>query len=93
LLGIDGVLASHSGIAANLATPGPWAGEDARHPSTPEEFRLVEPYLGVFECIFNAYIAGQLDAEMIGDLYGYRLSNIWANRKIVTGKLQHPGNV
>lgn len=49
----------------------------------------MEPYLGVFERIFIAYQAGQVDAETLDQLYGYRLSNIWAKQRIVDDKLQN----
>ena len=49
---------------------------------------MVEPYLGVFERIFIAYSAGQVDAETLDQLYGWRLDNIWANQRIVDVKLQ-----
>jgi hypothetical protein len=64
-------------------------GEDAKTHPTVDELPLVEPYLGVFERIFIAYQAGQVDAETLDQLYGYRLSNIWANRQIVNMKLQN----
>jgi hypothetical protein len=44
--------------------------------------------LGVFERIFIAYKAGQVDSETLDQLYGYRLANIWANKRIVEDKLQ-----
>jgi len=83
LLAVDAVLATHADVAAKLRDG--WHG----HP-TPDELHLVEPYLGVFERIFIAYQAGQVDCETLDQLYGYRLSNIWANRQIVDMKLQHP---
>ena len=58
------------------------------HPANQEERALVEPYLGVFERIFIAYQAGQVDAETLDQLYGYRLANVWANQRIVEDKLQ-----
>jgi hypothetical protein len=43
----------------------------------------------VFERIFVAYQAGQIDAETLDQLYYYRLANIWANQRIVDVKLQN----
>jgi hypothetical protein len=56
---------------------------------TSHELPLVELYLGVFERIFIAYRAGQIEVEMLDELYGYRLRNIWENERIVEDKLQN----
>lgn len=89
LLAADAVIAMHAEVAAKLRG-GDWAGEKGKeHPANQAEFALVEPYLGVFERIFIAYQAGQVDAETLDQLYGYRLSNIWANQRIVDDKLQN----
>ena len=76
----------HADVAARLRRGGPWHASDV-HP-TNEQLPLVEPYLGVFERIFIAYMAGQVDAETLNHLYGYRLANIWLNQRIATVKLQ-----
>jgi hypothetical protein len=89
LLAADAVLASHAQVAANLRPGGVWHGELGQIHPTDEELPQVEPYLGVFERIFIAYQAGQLDPETIDHLYGYRLRNIWANERIVVTKLQN----
>jgi hypothetical protein len=88
LLAADAVLASHAEVAAKLRRGGAWEGKNSATHPTDEELPLVEPYLGVFERIFIAYEAGQLDAETIDHLYGYRLRNIWANQRILETKLQ-----
>ncbi len=88
LLAADAVLATHADVAAKLRG-GDWAGAGAKTHPTVDELPLVEPYLGVFERIFIAYRAGQVDDETLDQLYGYRLSNIWANQQIVTMKLQN----
>jgi hypothetical protein len=89
LFAADAVLANHVDIARKLRPGGEWADDaGAVHP-TNEELSLVEPYLGVFERIFIAYQAGQVDAETLDQLYGYRLANIWANQRIVDTKLQN----
>jgi hypothetical protein len=91
LLAADAVLATHAQVNAKLRPLGAWYGEKEEeggtHP-TEDEMPEIEPYLGVFERIFIAYQAGQLNAETIDHLYGYRLENIWANRRIVDDKLQ-----
>lgn len=88
LFAADAVLASHAQVNANLRPGGAWAGEEGTIHPTDDEFPLIEPYLGVFERLFIAYQAGQVDAETLNQLYGYRLANIWANRRIVDVKLQ-----
>jgi hypothetical protein len=84
LFAADAVLATHAEVAANLR--GGW---DGNINPTEEELPLVEPYLGVFERIFVAYREGQIDSEILDQLYGYRISNIWSNRQIVKIKLQN----
>jgi hypothetical protein len=89
LLAADAVLTAHAEVAAKLRPGGDWAGHaGAVHPAD-DELPLVEPYLGVFERIFIAYQAGQIDAKTLDHLYGYRLRNIWANQRIVDTKLQN----
>jgi hypothetical protein len=88
LLAADAVIATHAEVAAKLRG-GDWAGENGKEHPNKAELPLVEPYLGVFERIFIAYQAGQVDAETLDQLYGYRLRNIWANKRIVDDKLQN----
>jgi hypothetical protein len=89
LFAADAVIATHADVAAKLRG-GEWAGEKGKlHPSGESELALVEPYMGVFERIFIAYRAGQIDEDTLEQLYSYRLSNIWANERIVNGKLQN----
>ena len=88
LLLADAVLATHAEVAAKLRG-GHWVDEKGEElPKSPEDFSLVEPYLGVFERLFIAYQAGQVDAATLDELYGYRLDRIWANQQIVNVKLQ-----
>ncbi len=87
LLAADAVLASHADVAAWLRPGGAWPAS-GDYP-TDDQLSQVEPYLGVFERIFIAYRAGQVDAETLDQLYGYRLANIWRNQRIATVKLQH----
>jgi hypothetical protein len=89
LFAADAVLATHAEAAVKLRPGGNWAGgAGAVHP-TNDELPLVEPYLGVFERLFIAYQAGQVDAKTLDHMYGYRLANIWANQRIVDTKLQN----
>jgi hypothetical protein len=89
LFAADAVLATHAEVAVKLRPGGDWAGDaGAIHP-TNSELSLIEPYLGLFERLFIAYQAGQVDAKTLDQLYGYRLANIWANQRIVDAKLQN----
>jgi hypothetical protein len=89
LLAADAVLATHSEVHAKLRPDGEWTGANASGRPKDEEFPLVEPYLGVFERLFVAWQAGQVEAKTLDDLYGYRLDNIWKNKRIVETKLQN----
>jgi type II secretory pathway pseudopilin PulG len=80
LLAADGVLAAHADVAAKLRPLGEWHCSTT-HPDA-SEMKLVEPYLGVFERIFIAVSAGQVADEVVDELYGYRLDNIWNNPQI-----------
>lgn len=87
LLAADGILTAHADVAAKLRPRGDWHRSET-HPDA-DEMKLVEPYLGVFERIFIAVSAGQVADEVVDELYGYRLENIWCNPQIVKEKLQH----
>ena len=90
LLAADAVIATYADVAAKLRG-GEWSGENGRvHPKDDEERALVEPYMGVFERVFIAYRAGQVNEEILDELYFYRLWNIWANHRIVEDKLENP---
>jgi len=88
LLAADGVLANYSQVAEKLRPGGEWAVDSRTRPRT-DELVLVEPYLGVFERIFVAVAAGQVGDEIVDQLYGYRLANIWNNEQLVEMKLQN----
>jgi hypothetical protein len=88
LLAADAVLATHAEVSIKLRAGGDWADAAGDTRPTKDELPLVEPYLGVFERIFMAYHAKQVDAKTVDQLYGYRLANIWANKRIVEDKLQ-----
>jgi hypothetical protein len=91
LFAADAAMATHAEVAVKLRPGGEWAGvAGATHP-TDAELPLLEPYLGLFERLFIAYQAGQVDATILDNLYGYRLANIWANHRIVQTKLQNDG--
>jgi hypothetical protein len=89
LLAADAVLATENNadVSEKLRPSGEWGLNGKVHP-TNAEFGVVDPYLGVFERIFIAYQAGQVNAQTLEELYGYRLSNIWSNERIVEVKLQ-----
>jgi hypothetical protein len=89
LLAADAVLTAHAEVASKLRPGGAWAGEAGKTHPTDDELYQVEPYLGVFERLFIAWQAGQVDARTLDELYGYRVANIWANQRIVETKLQN----
>jgi hypothetical protein len=88
VLAADGVLTAHAEINKNLRPGGEWEKDSDNRPNE-DEMPSVEPYLGVFERIFIAVKAGQLEDEVVYNLYGYRLKNIWANDRLVKEKLQN----
>ena len=90
LLAADIVLANYANVAEKLRPGGEWAVDSKKRPCD-DELALVEPYLGVFERIFIAVAAGQVADEIVDQLYGYRLANIWNNERLVELKLQNAG--
>lgn len=88
LLLADLAFATHRSVNRRLRPGGAWY-KCKVNPDGDYEWSLVEPYLGVFERMFAAYQAGQADAEMLDNMYGYRVANIWANERIATVKLQN----
>jgi hypothetical protein len=56
-------------------------------PSTPEEWRQVEAYMGLFEQYEPMLRGGLIDLNVFKESFRYRLLNIMANRKIVLAKL------
>jgi hypothetical protein len=89
LLAADAVLATYAEVSMKLRPGGAWADGKGETNPTEDELPLVEPYLGVFERIFIAYKARQVDAKTLDHLYGARLANIWGNKRIVEDKLQN----
>ena len=89
LLAADGVLANYADVAEKLRPGGEWAVDSTNRPRN-HELALVEPYLGIFERIFISVTAGQVEDEIIDQLYGYRLANIWNNERLAGIKLQNP---
>jgi hypothetical protein len=87
LLQIDALLVSHRDVHAKLRPGGPWyASED--HPDSYEEWAETEQYMGVFERIHAAIENRQVELGRVEELYGYRVSNIWANAHIREEKLE-----
>jgi hypothetical protein len=86
LLAVDGVLAAHAEVARKLRPGGEWFGSE--NSPRDDELPSVEPYLGVFERIFIAFAANQVGLEVVDELYGYRLKNIWKNKRLVNVKLE-----
>jgi hypothetical protein len=87
LLQIDALLVSHRDVHAKLRPKGPWY-ESKEHPENYEEWAETEQYMGVFERIHAAIENGQVELKRVEELYGYRVSNIWANPRIRKEKLE-----
>jgi hypothetical protein len=88
ILAADGVLANYSDAAEKLRPGGDWAVDSTNRPRD-DELALVEPCLGIFERIFISVTAGQVEDEIVDQLYGYRLANIWNNERLAEIKLQN----
>lgn len=54
---------------------------------TPEDWSVVDDYLGTFEVVGIMIKRGALDKKNIKDLYGYRVANILRNQIIFENKL------
>lgn len=87
LLAVDGALAAYADVHEKLRPGGLWERRGKVHP-TDDELGRAEPYMGIFERIFIAVKAAQLKDEIVYELYGYRLANIWNNDRLVETKLQ-----
>jgi hypothetical protein len=86
LLELDDAFVRHGDIHRRLRPGGDWAGT-GRGPDTADEWIAVEDYMGLFERIEVLIEGGILDAALVDRLYGYRVSNIVANRTIRQTKL------
>jgi hypothetical protein len=87
LLQIDALLVSHRDVHAKLRPKGPWHKSEKR-PKSYEEWAETEQYMGVFERIHAAIENRQVELKRVEELYGYRVSNIWANPCIRKKKLE-----
>ena len=87
LLQIDALLVSHRDVHAKLRPGGPWHGSE-KYPKSYEEWAETEQYMGVFERIHAAIENRQVELKRVEELYGYRVSNIWANPRIRKEKLE-----
>lgn len=61
--------------------------EEFPGPKSPEDWRKVEAYLGLFEHCESMLRKELIDQQTFKEIYQYRLVNLMANRKIVIAKL------
>jgi hypothetical protein len=90
LLQIDALLVSHRDVHAKLRPGGRWH-QSRYHPRSPRQWAETEQYMGVFERIHAALQNKQVELERVEELYGYRVGNIWANRRIRKEKFEKRG--
>jgi hypothetical protein len=93
LLRVDEMLfTQHNDVHTFLRPGGKWAG-GVIAPSSPEEWNMVERYMGMFERVKVLMDDGLLDVDVDVDaderFYGYRIRNIIANQEIVRVKQLH----
>jgi hypothetical protein len=75
----------HRGAPAGSTEVGAWTG--GAGPVSADDWADVEAYLGLFERIAVLVERKLLDPDVVLRLYGYRMSNIWANDIIRREKL------
>ncbi|MBA7541225.1 hypothetical protein ES705_33532 [subsurface metagenome] len=76
LLRVDEMLfTQHNDVHTFLRPGGKWAG-GVSAPSSPEEWNMVERYMGMFERVKVLMDDGLLDVDAVERFYGYRIRNI-----------------
>jgi hypothetical protein len=86
LLRFDQMLYEQHNEVHQLVRPGGnWANQQSG-PSSPEEWIKVERYMGLFERVKTLLDYGLLELHTVESFYGYRITNIVANNKIVRAK-------
>jgi hypothetical protein len=78
---------SHDQVHLNLRPGGKWS-DGVSSPKGPEEWLLLEDYMGFFEHCENMIKMKLIDESTFKDIFGYRLKNIINNRSIVNCKLR-----
>ena len=89
LLRVDEMLfTQHNDVHTFLRPGGKWAG-GAGAPSSPEEWNMLERYMGMFERVKVLLDDGLLDVDAVERFYGYKIRNVVANQEIVRVKRLH----
>lgn len=86
LLHLDEAFASHGAVHRNLM-PGLGAWSDEAEGPAGHELPDVTAYMGLLERVMIMIDNRLLDADIVSRLYGYRVANICANRKVVASTL------
>lgn len=86
LLQLDEAFRHHQSVHLKLRPGGGWAKDPEQRP-TNTELPEVEAYMGLLERVMIMIDLGLLRADIVERLYGYRVGNIWANRRIMKTKL------
>lgn len=86
MLELERMMATHDRTHLRLRPGGDWCDAGAG-PETSEEWAQVEDYMGLFEHCEILIRSGLLGSTMFDRMFGYRISNILNNSKIVHIKL------
>ena len=87
LLALDERFDGHAEVHHRLRPGGDWAQGSDTGPHDVAEWVAVEMYMGLFERVDLLVRDGLISRTSVDDLYGYRLSNLVANRMIRQQKL------
>src|SRR5262245_4663358 len=91
MLELERMIAVHDPTHYRLRPGGDWAGPNATAPQNLQEWAQLEDYMGFFEHCELLVKDGSLDLPSFKSLFGYRVTNIVANRSIVQDKLVMEG--
>jgi hypothetical protein len=85
LLQLDEAFQRHQAAHLNLRPGGQWC--DTADRPTDEEMPAAIAYMGLFERIKIMIDHNVLPGDVVNQLYGYRVGNIWSNDRIMREKL------
>lgn len=86
-LELEKMFSVHNDTHLKLRPGGEWVGANKGPFNDPKEWAEVEDYMGLFEHCEILMEKGLIDLDTFKSLFGYRLKNILANRRIVQAKL------
>ncbi|MBI5840696.1 MAG: hypothetical protein HZB19_11400 [Chloroflexi bacterium] len=85
-LELEKMFSNHDEVHLNLRPGGKWA-KEGKGPKTTKDWAKVEDYMGLFEHCEIMLQKKLIDEATFKAIFSYRLSNIMANRIIVSSKL------